>query len=95
MTLDQVLSNPSQCYRITTRWTHQKNKNHGEKRLFMRNESNPERCYINHTITIIQRFLRLVGPNLDVPLAVYKHPDNGVVFITEKEITQTFQALAC
>jgi hypothetical protein len=95
LTLDQVLSDPNQCCRINTCWTHQKNKNHGEKRLFVRNDTNPERCYINHTINIIQRFLRLVGRKLDVPLAVYYHPENGVVFITEKEITQTFRALAC
>jgi hypothetical protein len=95
LTLDQLLANPSKCCRIYTRWSHQKNKNHGEKRLFVRNDNNPERCYINHTISIIQRFLRLVGRTLDVPLAVYKHPANGVVFITEREITQTFRALAC
>jgi hypothetical protein len=96
LTLDNVLSDPDRCYRITMCWTHQKNKNHGEKRLFVRNETNPKCCYVIHAISIIQRFLRLVGQNkLDVPLAVYSHPDHGVVFITEKEITQTFRALAC
>jgi hypothetical protein len=95
LTLDSVLSNPGQCFRITMRWSHQKNKNHGEKRLFVRNATNPKCCYVIHALVIIQRFLRLVGHKLDIPLAVYIHPFHGFVFITETEITKIFRALAC
>eukprot|EP00980_Cylindrotheca_fusiformis_P020117 scaffold7181_cov173-Cylindrotheca_fusiformis.AAC.1 len=93
--LRDVLDRPHDCGRVLVRWSHQKNGNHGEKRLFVRNQTNPARCFVAHLISIVRRFQTLVGLHqLNLPLAVYCHPTKGVLYLTEADITSTFRALA-
>ena len=96
LSLSTVLSNPNKCERIKMQWSHQKNGNHGEQRLFTRNHKRKKRCFVLRMLRIIKRFVRLVGADkVDTPLAVYKHPTKGVIFITDNDIRDTLRSLAC
>ena len=55
------------CYRV------QKNGQNGEKKKLARNKTHPHLCPVEDWLDIVERFLRLVGPDVtDRPLAIYK-----------------------
>jgi hypothetical protein len=63
----------------------QKNGQHGEERLFTRN--NGGKCFVQAMIRILRRFQRLMGTNEETPLALYKNKnEQEPKFITASDI---------
>jgi hypothetical protein len=94
LSLDVFILHPDSVIRIQLRFTHQKNKNHGEQKLFVRNVNNPPRCFVATMARIVHRFLRLVGRRTGIPLAVYKR-ESEVIYLTEGVIAKHMKSLAC
>ena len=72
----------------------QKNGNHGERRIFVRNDLAPHRCFIRALLNIPCRFVTLVGWQHNVPLAVCQTPTGQTKVITEPLIATAMQMLA-
>ena len=95
VSLSHFLAHPDSVDRLDLIWSHQKNGNDGEKRMFTRNRKNPRRCFIRRFHSILCRFDRLVGiEHTHLPLAVYKDKNDAIRFVTETEITKVMRALA-
>ena len=94
LSLEDFLHRLNLVVRIQLRFTHQKNRNNGEIKLFVRNSANPSRCFVLTMARIIRRFFRLVGHRTGIPLAVYKR-GSEVVYLTEGVIAKTMKSLAC
>jgi hypothetical protein len=63
--------------------------------LFARNRITPEIDAITAWISIVDRFIRLLGDRNDIPLGVYHNEVTGEVYmITSAEIDPTMQSLA-
>lgn len=94
--LSQIVNNPSRIPALCfVCFKHQKNDNHGEKRKFARNDEKPHLCFIRAMMRIIQRFIRLIGWNFDLPLSVYYSPETGETLnITSAEIEHEMQLAA-
>jgi hypothetical protein len=76
-------------------FSHQKNGNHSEEKLFIRSEKSPLRCYIRRMHSILSRFDRLIGIEAtNVPLAVYQDGAR-VLFLHDAEITRVMRHVAC
>ncbi|CAJ1963356.1 unnamed protein product, partial [Cylindrotheca closterium] len=61
VSISDFLQNPDLVWRIKTGFSHRKNGNHGEEKLFIRSEKSPLRCYIRRMHSILSRFDRLIG----------------------------------
>ena len=95
VTVSLFIANVDYVHRIQARFSHQKNGNHGETRLFMRNDTNPSRCYIRRMHSIICRFDRLVGVSAtNIPLAVY-NDGSRILFLHDAVITKVMRYVAC
>ncbi|CAJ1954270.1 unnamed protein product [Cylindrotheca closterium] len=95
VSISDFLQNPDLVWRIKTRFSHQKNGNHGEEKLFIRSEKSPLRCYIRRMHSILSRFDRLIGiTTTNVPLAVYQDGAR-VLFLHDAEITRVMRHVAC
>ncbi|CAJ1950324.1 unnamed protein product [Cylindrotheca closterium] len=90
------LHHPEKVHRIYIRWTHQKNGDHGELRLFTLNTSNPARCFIKRMHSLISRFYRLMDESLPtgIPLSVYRSDGGKVTNIHDAVITKVMRDLA-
>ena len=80
--------------RVFVTWSHQKNGNHGERRLFIRNDTNPSRCMVRCIIRILLRHRRLVSGDPSIPVAVYRTDSGAVEFLSESGITSTMRRAA-
>lgn len=93
--------NKGKVKQIRLKWTHQKNGNHGEEKLFTRHKSSTDRCFINNMMEIVERFhrlcLRAYGQVYDnIPLSLYLDEEDGQVYnITDNLITRIFRRVAC
>ena len=73
--------------RAIVTFSHQKNNNDGEQRIFIRNESSPRLCFVTLMLRIFKRFIRLVGWNRrHTPLCVYITESSQIRLITSTEI---------
>ena len=94
--LERIVSDPSTIpglVIVVFDW--QKNGDHGEEKKFARNDDKPHLCFVRNQMAIIQRFVRLVGWNYDLPLSIYL-PENSTVpkNITSTEIEYVMNMLA-
>jgi hypothetical protein len=83
-----------QVFRVFVTWTHQKNGNHGERKLFVRNDTTPARCMLRAVLRILRRFVRLVGERRDIPVAVFQPSARPPVYLSESRITSVMRMLA-
>ena len=72
----------------------QKNLKHNIHRWVYRNHKKPFLCAVRAWIAIVQRFVRLVGKNTTMPLAVYRSTRKEVRYITAPQATQQMRDLA-
>jgi hypothetical protein len=71
LTHSAVLSHPALAPSLTVRWRMQKNGDHGEKKLFTRNDEDSRLCCVHHWIRILQRFVEMHGYARNILLASY------------------------
>ena len=76
LTISQAAAAPTLVDQIKLRFDEQKNKDNGEWKLFVRNTSNSNLCFVTSFLRIIQRYLTLVGTSETLPLSVYRHSPN-------------------
>lgn len=82
-----------ESFSITFAW--QKNGQHGEKKLLVRNDMSPTFCPVRQLHSITQRFSRLMGShNHTAPLAIYRDPSGPTRSITARDITSALRAAA-
>jgi hypothetical protein len=81
---------------VTVTFTWQKNGNHGEKKLLVRNDSTPALCPVRNFVRILARFHRLMGinPPLDTPLAIYAGPLGRPTSITASNVANFLRQAA-
>lgn len=78
----------------------QKNGEHGERRMFTANTSNPSGfCFVSAIVRVVHRFnrlrLHLPGDTSHVPLSIYLEPNStGVRSITSNAIEFTMRSIA-
>jgi hypothetical protein len=89
-----ALSQRDQVERASTTYRTQKNGTNGEKELSTRNSESAEYCNIKLLLSIVERFVRLVGDRKDIPLAVYKHESGETRYLTEDDITSIMRSNA-
>ena len=95
ISLRQALLLPTdRLRRCRLRFSHQKNGRHGEVRSFSSNDAKPRICFIRNFLTIVRRFVRLVGWRFDVPLAIFCPAGGSPQPITASFITQVLQETA-
>jgi hypothetical protein len=71
LTHSAVLSTPVLAWSVTVRWHMQKNGDHGEKKLFTRNDEDSRHCCVHHCIHILQHIVEMHGFARNIPLACY------------------------
>ena len=86
LTFAQALSHPALVGRIKLRFEQQKNGNHCEWKLFMRNPAKPKLCFVNNFMCILARHKRLTQSSPTQPLSVYRGADGIVYNITTLDI---------
>jgi hypothetical protein len=80
--------------RVIITFRMQKNGQHGEKRTFIRNDGK-ELCFIRAAQSILHRFVRLVGWEEHLPLAIFKDKtDHRVQFVCSSKLERVMQASA-
>jgi len=94
LTIHQVLSTPSKVGKIHLRFEEQKNGDNGEWKLFVRNTNNPNLCFIEAFIKILQRYHLLTDGNIQNPLSIYRAPTGTVYNITTADVERTLRATA-
>jgi hypothetical protein len=95
LTRDEALSSRDSVAYTDVTWRTQKNGDNGENGLFARNRATPEIDAITAWLSIVDRFIRLLGNRNDIPLGVYCNKITGEVYmITSAEIDPTMQSLA-
>jgi hypothetical protein len=72
----------------------QKNGEDGEQRQHTRNSGISGPCHITCLMTIMQRFVRLVGDRSDVPLCVHRADDGRIRCLTDNIIVYWFRKAA-
>jgi hypothetical protein len=72
----------------------QKNGEDGEQRQHTRNSGILGPCHITCLMTIVQRFVRLVGDRSDVPLCVYRADNGRIRYLTDNIIVHWFRKAA-
>jgi hypothetical protein len=69
----------------------QKNGEDGEQRQHTRNSGISGPCHITCLMTIVQRFVRLVGDRSDVPLCVCRADKGRIRYLTDNIIVHWFR----
>ena len=96
--LAQALTNPASVGKIHLRFEEQKNGNHNEKKLFVRNHANPRLCFIRALLQILQRNSTLIGFSApEFPLSIYRRdpaPDSPVFNITTADVERSIRSVA-
>jgi hypothetical protein len=86
---------PAAIHRSLITFTHQKNGNNGETRVFVQNKQNPTLCFVTLMLRIVQQFDHLAGwEATSTPLAIYQSSTGTVCFITANDINCTMRATA-
>lgn len=88
ISLEEAFAAPEDTIeRAIITFSHQKNKNHGEKRVYLRNTHSPKLCFVTLMLRIFKRFIRLVGwQNRETPLAIYKSATGTTKLLTSTDI---------
>jgi hypothetical protein len=90
-----ALSHRCQVRYVNITWRTQKNGQHGKIVMFSHSARCTDLDVVNSWLNIVARFLRLVGPRADLPLAIYRDPAKlSTLFITSTEIDALMQSLA-
>ena len=94
LTFETVCDEPDvvQCVKVRFMW--QKNKNHNIIRWFYRNDAKKYLCAVRSWIAIVKRFVRLMGPRSQKPLAIYKSRNRGLRLVTADVATEKMRSLA-
>lgn len=93
----QMLEHPREAIsKVWITFRTQKNGDHGEKRLFVRNDEPNGFCMVAAILRIIGRFRDLCGVHSkSIPLSVYRHTkDSPVTAITAKQIEEHMRRVA-
>ena len=95
----EAAKNPELVKQIKLKWTHQKNGDHGEVKLFVRHEIIDDKCFVASMMSIVLRFRRLCQRECgkirdDIPLSIYLNKDNKVLNITDQLITRIMRRCA-
>ena len=77
LTIAQAVAAPNLVDQIKLRFDEQKNDDHHEWKLFVRNTNNTHLCFVNAFLRIIKRYLSLVGTSELLPLSVYRTVVSG------------------
>ena len=85
---------PNTITRARIRFRTQKNGQHGEQITLHRGSSSSTCSSIDCLLRITQRFIDLVGPREDIPLAIYRDNRNDIRFITSAIITTAMRESA-
>ncbi|KAG7339164.1 hypothetical protein IV203_020107 [Nitzschia inconspicua] len=95
LTLDKALTHPHLPTMVTVCFRVQKNGAHGETKLFTQNTHDLTLCPVRHWLSIVQRFVHLVGRDEHIPLAVYYDATlNRVRYLTSTDIERQMRLLA-
>jgi hypothetical protein len=90
-----ALASPSQVSLVRLCWRTQKNGQHGDHRLYSRNVHNPSLDMVAFWLSILHRFISLVGFRSHLPLALYLDEASKVPkFITSADIELHMRRLA-
>ena len=75
-------------HRAVVTFTHQKNGNNGEQRVFVRNANNATTlCFVTLMLRIFKRFILLLGWEATAtPLAIYQSLAGNILAITANNI---------
>ena len=96
--LAHALAHPASVGKIHLRFEEQKNSNHNEKKLFVRNHSNPRLCFIRAFLQILNRYATLIGiSTTEFPLSIYRrdpHPDSPILNITTADVERSIRSVA-
>ncbi len=85
----------SEIESVTVTFTWQKNANHGEKKLMVKNDASPDLCPVRAALSILRRFTRLVGTTSPtLPLAIYRDPLRSVKAITGRDVADALRRAA-
>ena len=80
---------------VTVTFTWQKNGNHGEKKLLVRNDSTTNLCPVRNFLRILARFNRLLGiDHTNAPLAIYAGPLGRPTSITASNVAKSLREAA-
>ena len=93
---EYALKHPDAVRFVKLQFRWQKNGRHGIHRWFARNLDKPFLCGVSAWISIVDRFIRLLGMNCaDKPLAIYQHAKSRAPrYITSTIATQEMRSLA-
>ncbi|KAI2509255.1 hypothetical protein MHU86_5143 [Fragilaria crotonensis] len=94
LTFAQALTNPLIVGKLKLRFEEQKNGQNGEWKLFTKNHSNPQLCFVMHFMSILARHKRLTNASPTQPLSVYRGTDGEVYNITTVDIDATLRHAA-
>jgi hypothetical protein len=94
LTFAQALATPSRVEKIKLRFEEQKNGENGEWKLFTRNHSNTNLCFVSNFLQILARHKRLANSSPTQPLSVYRGEDGVAYNITTVDIDATLRTAA-
>ena len=90
-----ALKRPMDVALVKVTWRWQKNQQNGEYRWFARNKQRTYLCGVAAWIRIAQRFQCLIGNSTKlIPMAVYRHADGGVRYLTADRVSYRVKQLA-
>jgi hypothetical protein len=94
LSLPSALADERAVGRATLTFKAQKNGDNGATRLFTRNESFPDMCFIHLLLRIVKRFLRLAGDDHTKPLCICLDALGKLRYITSSDISYVFRRAA-
>ena len=94
VSIDSAIETPSLVGKIKLRFEQQKNGNHKEWKLFIRNLSNPRLCFIENFIAILARHKQLTNSSMSYPLSVYRAADGVAYNIISADVEQVMRRAA-
>jgi hypothetical protein len=94
LSLADALADEDSVGRALLTFKAQKNGENGASRLFTRNDSYPDMCFIRCLLRIVKRFIRLVGADSDKPLCVCRDALGKIRYITSHDINYVFRRAA-
>ena len=89
----KAIKSPRSVFYVQKRYHVQKNGDNGATKLHARNTKHPNLCNVTHWLTIVDRFIRLVGESVnDRPLAIYNDDKTGKILnICSNDSKKTMQ----
>ena len=94
LTLAEALANPNNVGCIRLRFEEQKNGENGEKKLFVRNTTKPQVCFVTNFMQILARHASLTNSNPKLPLSVYRDQSGAPCNITSVDVETSLRHAA-